>query len=83
MTHRPKCQRCGKCCYVLDPNGGWVVCPYLARSVGDRYYCRIYHKRLGAVLPFGFKCVKRRDLHFNIPNCPFNKKSYKPHPRYY
>jgi len=72
-----KCLKCGKCCVVFDGKN-WVDCKYLTNTK----LCSIYRDRIGKKLGYGFICARRKDLHFNIPKCPYNKKKWKAHPFY-
>lgn len=75
-----RCKKCGKCCIIYNYiKQTWVSCPYLDNKT---LLCTIYKKRLGKYLGFGFTCEKRKDLKFNIPDCPYNRKGLKTHPAY-
>jgi len=79
-----KCKRCGKCCVVKDfVTGIWRDCIYLDHLKDGTTMCRVYNTRLGRQLGSFQVCVKRSQLKFNIPDCPYNNKIFKPHPAYY
>lgn len=81
-TTKVKCLRCGKCCVVLNDKGVWEYCKYLRWLSSGISYCIIYNNRIGANLGHGFICGYRDDLHYNIPDCPYNKKGLNTHPAY-
>ena len=75
-----KCKKCGLCCIIEIDTRQWRYCKYLDTKTN---LCTVYNDRIGKDLGYGYTCVRRKDLHFNIPGCPYNKKRYKPHPAYY
>lgn len=78
-----KCKKCGLCCIIEVKPGKWKFCKYLyKRQTKGRMTCIIYPNRLGVDLGHGYICGLRKNLKFNIPGCPYNKKTYKPHPAY-
>lgn len=75
----PKCTRCGKCCIIFLDNH-WVDCPFLMR-LKTITRCSIYNHRHRKSLGGGFVCGRRKDLPWDIPDCPYN--TGKPiHPAY-
>jgi len=74
------CLRCAKCCVIYNfIKMKWIDCPYLDRKTK---LCKIYKKRLGKYLGFGFVCDKRINLTYNYPDCPYNKPNLELHPHY-
>lgn len=78
---KAECKRCGKCCVVYNGKN-WEDCQFLVRDGLKHTYCMGYTKRIGRDLGYGFVCGYRKDLHFNIPGCPYNKKGLNIHPAY-
>lgn len=76
-----ECKRCGKCCIIFNKKKEkWIKCPFLYAHLNN--LCIIYKARIGAHLGHKAVCGYRKDLHFNIPGCPYNKDEYKTHPAY-
>jgi len=74
-----ECKKCGKCCIVFDKkNERWIKCPFLNKD----NLCIIYKVRIGAHLGHKAVCGYRKDLHYNIPGCPYNMSDYMTHPAY-
>lgn len=74
-----ECLKCGKCCIKLSKKKNkWIKCPFLNKD----NLCIIYKSRIGIHLGFKNVCGYRKDLHLNIPGCPYNKDEYKTHPAY-
>jgi hypothetical protein len=75
-----KCRKCAKCCVIFNYiKQIWIPCPYLDLKTN---LCTIYKKRLGTYLGYGFTCGLRKHLPYNIPDCPYNKKRRRIHPKY-
>lgn len=82
ISNEDKCLRCGKCC-VIHEWEGWTWCKYLhvPTEPNEKFSCTIYKNRIGKNLGSGFKCGYRKDLPWDIPECPYN--TGKPiHPAY-
>jgi hypothetical protein len=75
------CRRCGKCC-ILFNGEKWIECPYLFHTSRKITLCTIYSRRLGKQIGYGYVCNRRKNLKYNIPECPYNKKGLKTHPAY-
>lgn len=78
-----KCKNCGRCCIVYNYiKKEWVNCGYLSFDENGKSFCKIYKKRIGKYLGYGFRCTYRKLLPYDIPNCPYNTS--KPiHPKYF
>jgi hypothetical protein len=73
------CNRCGKCCYYLDPRSKkWKPCKYLTMIKPGVSFCTIYDHHLGMTIDLGVVC--RSEPVYNIPGCPYNSEIKMPHP---
>lgn len=91
QTEIDLCIRCGKCCVVYNiETKEWEDCKHLFKSKTLRYKnfnhlytaCCCYHMRFWKDLGNGFRCGYRKDLHFDIPGCPYNTSEDPIHPAY-
>ena len=75
MTEEPICQRCLKCCYLVDVKTNKPtkkLCKYAIKlKIGG--VCRIYRNRLGKDIGIGNKCIMRVNSKLEYDGCPFNK----------
>ena len=73
------CNRCGKCCHILTPEGIITkeTCKHLIKLPSGKYHCRIYKSRLGTKIDNTHRCGMRTDFPFNIKNCPQNRNEWK------
>lgn len=78
-----KCLRCGQCCIWFDPVAlYWKECRFLARDNKGFTTCMKYHKRIGTCLSNFYTCNYREDIHWNFPDCLYNKENWPMHPAY-
>ncbi len=70
------CIRCGACCGSMDGD----PCEHLWRDIDNKYFCEIYHNRLGAhktIYGTKLECVpiteKLHEDWIGQHNCPYKK----------
>ncbi len=71
------CIRCGKCCYIRQPEELPYKCRFLLRLKNGHTYCRVYHNRIGLRLSLlekykDFKCSPRCMTEHDFIGCPLN-----------
>ena len=76
-----RCHRCGKCC-IVKIHGQWVDCSFLIKYMDDKTRCMIYRHRVGAIVAPGQFCLSRVNVHFNYPDCAYNRHKWPLHPKY-
>lgn len=79
---KPKCKRCGKCCYYFSTKGKWLPCRFLLYDKAGKAACLHYRKHIGTHLGNLFYCMLREDVHWNYPGCSYNRKEWPMHPTY-
>ena len=76
------CNRCGKCCFYpvsKNPDGSLLMkaCKNLVQLSSGATLCRIYKKRLGAIIGKDnlgriYRCTMYNSLNAEIEGCPMN-----------
>lgn len=70
------CTRCGICCHFFDEKKVLRKCKHLVKMGAGLTVCRIFKKRIGAVIYHKEKlkliCIFRKDSKVDYENCPFN-----------
>jgi len=68
---KDKCLRCGQCCQIIV-EGKAYPCRFLRFRPDETTYCKVYRGRLGRPIAPGWKCILRKNTHYDFPGCPYN-----------
>jgi len=73
---KPKCKRCGQCCYLIAEWNILGPCDFLHFEEDGTTKCVVYATRIGKKLYFRSKlfgiCRYRKDTVYDYPGCPYN-----------